>query len=146
MVCQGDFVETLAFNPTGDRLAAGGYGSNVCLWDLRAKAPARTRIDLGRHKSAVYGVAFSPGGGTLFSAGADGRVRSHPIGREALVAHARGVAPRNLKLEEWLQTFPESPYCSTFPELALRPDPSCPSARQRAAIWQQVGSGEALRR
>lgn len=61
----------------GQRLAAGGAGRTVRVWsmdDLDGEAPV-----LARHDKLITGVAFSPSGHRVASAGLDGRVRIAPV-------------------------------------------------------------------
>jgi len=61
----------------GERLAAGGAGRTVRVWpmdDLDAEAPV-----VARHDRMITGVAFSPSGDRVASAGLDGRVRIAPV-------------------------------------------------------------------
>lgn len=63
----------MAPSPSGDRVAAGGAGRVVRLWSLTD--PGGEGRLIARHDRSVAGVAFSPCGNRVASAGLDGRVR-----------------------------------------------------------------------
>jgi WD40 repeat protein len=63
---------SLTFAPDG-RSVACGLESEVAVWDYAQKRSRPRRWPA--HESSVYGVAFTPDGGTLLSGGADGLVK-----------------------------------------------------------------------
>jgi WD40 repeat protein len=67
-----DEVYAVAFHPYGTRLATGGQGGAVSLWDL---ARGEEVLRLPRHKSFVWSLAFSPDGATLASGSGDTTVQ-----------------------------------------------------------------------
>jgi len=64
-------VYSVAFDPKGERLAAGSFGP-VKVWGV---ATGRELLTLKGHKGAVYGVAFDPDGQRIASASTDGTVK-----------------------------------------------------------------------
>ena len=85
-----EFVDTLAFSPDGNRLAAAG-GESVSVWEVDSKNRhwiQESPSGLG----SIYCVAFSPDGGLLASAGFSPRIQiwnAHDGGRigEPLEGH-----------------------------------------------------------
>lgn len=82
----GSSVDSVAFSPTGDRLASGLHNSTIRIWDSRNVAEIAT---LKCHTTSVVSVAFSPDGDRLASG-------SSPLGcsdvcanREARRSHHR---------------------------------------------------------
>lgn len=73
-------VFTVAFNPTGDALAAGGAGDAIMLWTIDQIPPEGGRVPPHRsqpdaHPGGVMSIAFSPNGELIASGGVDKRVR-----------------------------------------------------------------------
>ncbi len=60
-------VNSISFTPDGTKLVAAGEGNTV-LWSVRDH---RRIVALTGHQGAIYGVAVSPDGGFIASAGAD---------------------------------------------------------------------------
>jgi WD40 repeat protein len=57
-------VRSLAFSPSGEKLASGGSDKAVMVWDVKT----RKRLEMcAEHKGGVFGVAISPDGNTLAS-------------------------------------------------------------------------------
>jgi WD40 repeat protein len=66
------FVNTVAFNPGGDRLAIGDSQGTVQVWDV---ATGQVIWLQSGHQSEVNSVAFSPDGATLASGSYDETLR-----------------------------------------------------------------------
>jgi WD40 repeat protein len=76
-----DYLTSVAFGR--DQLAAGSEDGTAVIWDA---ATGAVRHELKGHRGVVTGVAYSPDGRTLVTAGADGTVRwwSSGTGQEVL--------------------------------------------------------------
>src|SRR5436190_12659145 len=76
----GGAVQAVAFSPDGKRLATGGDGKTVSVWDVTTGQ----QLFVARGQSGIQGLAFSPDGRQLACAGADGTVRifDSPTGKE----------------------------------------------------------------
>ncbi|MEM7589559.1 MAG: WD40 repeat domain-containing protein, partial [Myxococcota bacterium] len=68
-----DRVESVAVHPNGEMLAAGLYSglssSKIELWNIKNRENPVCFKKLGLHKNSVAGLAFTPDGRFLFSAG-----------------------------------------------------------------------------
>jgi hypothetical protein len=71
-----DVVFSVAFDPTGTRLASASFDKTVRLWNL---STLRTERTLEGHSDFVYAVAFAPDGKWLASASKDRSVRLEDI-------------------------------------------------------------------
>ncbi|GAB4530332.1 MAG: hypothetical protein Kow0063_08280 [Anaerolineae bacterium] len=83
-----DVVIDLAFSPDGKRLATASWDGTAKVWDVSTlrqaqdNASLNTGLTTGKemvtfdsHHNLVFGVAFSPDGGRVFTGGNDGYVR-----------------------------------------------------------------------
>ena len=79
----------VAFNPDGRRLATGGQGNTVKIWDVETGEELQT---LEGHSGEIYTVAFSPdsGGRWIASAGEDSIVKVWDSRSGVLVRSFRG--------------------------------------------------------
>jgi WD40 repeat protein len=90
-----------AISPDSRRLAAFAQDGQLRIW--RLDAPSRAPIVIAAHRHQVQSALFTPDGRTLITAGYDGAIHEWPLDVEDLVAHARGVAGRELTDEELQQ-------------------------------------------
>ncbi|MEU4327498.1 WD40 repeat domain-containing serine/threonine protein kinase [Nonomuraea dietziae] len=105
-------VAHLAFSPGGDLLASVGEDPGTLqVWDVGA------RRRLGGAMSAYFagvpgggGVAFSPDGGLLYVAEADGLVHEFVVDPARMARLVCGRAGRELTETEWREHFDEVPY------------------------------------
>ncbi len=65
-------VACLAFSPTGDTLASGGWDRTIQLWNVKSRKITAT---LRQHAHTVSSLAFSPDGKTLASGSYDYKVK-----------------------------------------------------------------------
>ncbi|WP_129843659.1 caspase family protein [Streptomyces sp. RFCAC02] len=81
-----DFVTAFAFSPDGARLATGGFGGTLTLWNLDDPREPRREAAMGGHRTGIDALAFDRDGRSLSSAGGD------ELRRWDLAAAARVVA------------------------------------------------------
>jgi WD40 repeat protein len=65
-------VGDVAFHPSGRTLVSGSWNGTLTVWDLETH---QALLTIDAHPTGVHSLAFSTDGGTLFSAGHDGKVR-----------------------------------------------------------------------
>jgi WD40 repeat protein/transcriptional regulator with XRE-family HTH domain len=92
-------------------LATAGQDGTVKLWDAET---GQELLALRGHTGPVMGVAFSPDGTRLFTAGADGAVRFYLVRIEDLVALAKSRLTRSLTAYECRQ-YLHREQCPTAP-------------------------------
>ena len=59
-------VTAIAYNADGSLLAMGTHDGPISVWDIKT---SQTLVELAGHQDQVNGIAFSPDGKTLYSAG-----------------------------------------------------------------------------
>jgi eukaryotic-like serine/threonine-protein kinase len=69
---EGGGFHCVGFHPTLPFLASGGEDNTVRLWNVTSGKEERSLLG---HKSAVFGIAFSPDGKRLVSAGSNGNLK-----------------------------------------------------------------------
>ena len=86
----GTKATSVAFDPQGQRLAAGDNSGVVRLWDITEDAPAR---ELTRHASGVWALAFSPSANVLASADRNGTIRLLDLERGQVGSELQASGP-----------------------------------------------------
>ena len=71
----GHDIYSLAFNRSGDLVAAGTFDGRVMLWDVSNPRKPKSKGVLLREPSAIYSLAFSPTEDLLAVAGKDGTIQ-----------------------------------------------------------------------
>jgi WD40 repeat protein len=107
-------VRSLAYAPDGDILASGSRDGRVGLWDGRTGALLGTILP--GQPDAETMVEFLPDGHTVLISSADGALYTWDIRLQHSVEYACAVAGRNLRQDEWRDTFDDLPYHRTCPE------------------------------
>ena len=69
-----DGLNTIALDPTGTKVAAGGLDKTIRIWQLGAKG-ATLLTSLIAHEDAILKLAWSPDGKTLISSSADKTIK-----------------------------------------------------------------------
>ncbi len=125
----------MAFHPSGTRLATASWDQTVRVWDT---ATGHDLANLKGHTDRVLGVAFSPDGGFLASAGgADLTVRvwdCRPVvtGPPQVRSGARGT-PR-LRLARGVAVFPSRPTAGLLATIAV--------GKNAAQVWDLTSGGD----
>jgi WD40 repeat protein len=69
-----DGINSIAMDPTGKMVAAGGLDKSIRIWALEAKAGRLLQSQIA-HEDAILKLAWSPDGATLVSASADRTIK-----------------------------------------------------------------------
>ncbi len=85
------WMKVLAISPDGERLATGGWGDPLQLWNINTR---QTVAILESHRFSVDAVAFSPDGTTLASGGYDATIRLWDVESHTLKAELSGPTRR----------------------------------------------------
>ena len=88
---------SVAFCSEGPQLATGSGEGTITLWDPESGLPL---LSLGGHAEPVGGIACSPDGRYLATAGFDGTTRVYVVHPEGLLTLARSRLTRSFTLEE----------------------------------------------
>jgi WD40 repeat protein len=102
---------SVAFCPEGTGPATGSGDGTITLWEAESGLPL---LSLGGHREPVVGIACSPDGDYLATAGFDGTTRVYVVAPDRLLALARSRLTRSFTLEE----------CQTYLHLE-----QCPAAQ-----------------
>lgn len=78
----GDIVDTVAFSPDGQTVAAGLSNKTIKVWNRQTGAELYT---LKGHTYAIHTIAFSPNGKTLISSSPDATIRVWDLQRRQLI-------------------------------------------------------------
>jgi WD40 repeat protein len=98
-----ELLRSVALDPSGRRIAAGGYGTTY-VWDVRSGEEIRRLYSTG----FVRAVVFDRSGTRLITA--DKAVHVWDLRTEVLIEQARMRLTRNLTPEEWQRYLPDEPY------------------------------------
>jgi WD40 repeat protein len=87
-----DYVNALAFSPTGKFVAAGDGSGTIQVWNTATQPRGRSDKPRGMHtplriSSSVFELAFSPDGKTLATGDSDGKIRLWNLSTGKQVAH-----------------------------------------------------------
>lgn len=85
------FASAVAVNPSGTRVASGGWDYSLRVWNLDTGQPLLESYD---HQAGVGAVAFSPDGATLASAGDDLSIRLWDADKLSIRAVVSGIPAR----------------------------------------------------
>ncbi|MFJ7776881.1 AAA family ATPase [Streptomyces yangpuensis] len=109
----GSWLYTLAFDPSGRRLAAGAADGKALLWDTSG-APAPTV--LAGHANPVPAVAFTPDGNTVATGGNDFTIRLRDTRPAQVTTRICDSAHPRITRAQWARHFPAvgfTPPCPT---------------------------------
>ncbi|MFO0815774.1 MAG: protein kinase [Gemmatales bacterium] len=79
-------IESVAFSPDGQFIAAGSTGGPILLWTASGSRRGRAYRVLSGHAKETNRITFSPGGKLLASAGWDGKIRIWEVTEAAPVS------------------------------------------------------------
>jgi WD40 repeat protein/DNA-binding SARP family transcriptional activator len=102
---------SVTYCSTGTRLATGSGEGSITLWDAESGLPL---LSLGSQPDPVGGIACSPEGNYLATAGFDGTTRVFVVDADRLLALARSRLTRPFTLEE-CQKYLHTAQCPAVP-------------------------------
>jgi WD40 repeat protein len=100
----------LAFNRSGDQLAAGLTDGNVWTWNTADVESVSVHAKVRAGGGGVYAVAFSADDHHLFAAGPQHRIDSWILDEAAAKAALRTSVGDPITAEEWSTLVPSLPY------------------------------------
>ena len=110
----GGPVRRLVFNGDGSLLASVGFDNIVYIWDTETGQALGGPFAV--HTGNVVDVIFSPNSEQMATASADGDVILWDVDFESWRDLACRIVNRNLRAEEWQQSFGDIPYQETCQE------------------------------
>jgi WD40 repeat protein len=102
------------------RFALSGADGKTFLWDLAAKNPITSRVELPS-MAGICMLSFSDDGRYLLAFSSALEVRKWPVDEEVLLNRVARTVGRNMSRSEWEEFFGSAPYEKSFPGLEIAP-------------------------
>jgi WD40 repeat protein len=109
----GGPVRRVAFSPDGSQLISAGLDNVVILWDVASGQAIGGPLAV--YTNNAMDAAFSPNGQRVVSASLDGSITLSDVSLESWRARACRIANRNMRDEEWVLFFDDTPFRTTCP-------------------------------